>query len=126
MVFGMETLLVLLIGLAAGVCSGLFGIGGAIVIIPLLIFVMKIPQSSASAISLAALILPVGILAVWQYWQAGKLLPEHLKIAGFLAVGLFFGGYLGAKLAVHTPDALLRKLFACLLVLVAIKLWVKT
>ncbi len=113
----------MLIGLAAGVAAGIFGIGGGIVMVPLLVLLLSLPQQSASAISLVVILLPVGLPAILQYWYAGKLQPDHLKIAAILGLGVVVGSYLGAKLSLQLPDMLLRKLFAVLLVLVALKLW---
>src|SRR2546430_9158551 len=88
--------LVAMIGLMAGVVSGLFGVGGAIVIIPGLVLVAKLPQHTANGTSLAALLLPVGLLGAWEYYRRGQV---NVPYAAIIAVGLFFGALLGAKLA---------------------------
>jgi hypothetical protein len=113
----------MLIGLAAGLAAGVFGIGGGILMVPLMILLLSLPQQSASAISLVVILLPVGLPAILQYWHAGKLQPEHLKIAAILAVGVVVGSYFGAKLSLQLPEMVLRKLFAVLLVAVALKMW---
>src|SRR5256886_5813435 len=98
--------LVAMIGLMAGVVSGLFGVGGAIVIIPGLVLVAKLPQHTANGTSLAALLLPVGLLGAWEYYRRGQV---NVPYAAIIAVGLFFGALLGAKLAGTVSDVALRR-----------------
>ncbi len=114
------TLLFLAIGLFAGVLSGIFGIGGGIVIVPLLVFTAKMSQKSAMGTSLGALLLPVGALGAYAYWRDGHI---NLWAALWVAVGLFVGAYGGAMVALAVSDATLRKAFAVLLVVVAARLW---
>lgn len=116
-------LLFILIGLIAGILSGLFGIGGGIVIVPALIFFTGVSQQSASGTSLLALLLPVGVLGAFEYYKAGKIGPEDLKAGLLIALGLFFGAYFGSKLALSISEILLRKVFAVFMVFVAIKIW---
>ena len=111
----------LLIGLGAGVLSGLFGIGGGIVIVPALVFFTSMLQKTATGTSLAALLLPVGALGAWQYYKAGALDP---RAALLLAPGLFLGALLGAKLALQLPSRDLQRAFAVFLVLVAGRMWI--
>src|SRR2546423_8065544 len=108
--------LVALIGLVAGVVSGLFGVGGAIVIIPGLVLVANLPQHSANGTSLAALLLPVGLLGAWEYYRRGQV---NVPYAAIIAVGLFFGALLGAKLAGTVSDVALRRALGGVLVIVA-------
>ena len=114
--------LFLAIGLAAGVLSGLFGIGGGILIIPALIFFADFHTKLAIGTSLGAMLLPVGLLGAYAYHQAGNLNP---KGAILIAVGLFFGAWLGAKLAHAIPAAILQRMFAVFIVLMAIRLWIE-
>ena len=115
----MLTLLIgLAIGLAAGVLSGLVGIGGGIVIVPLLTLI-GLSQREASGTSLAALLLPVGLLATIEYYRRGEV--RVLSAAG-IAVGLFVGALVGAILAGHLSNDLVRKIFAVLLIAVAARL----
>src|SRR2546423_14012978 len=102
----MTGVLVALIGLVAGVVSGLFGVGGAIVIIPGLVLVAKLPQHTANGTSLAALLLPVGLLGAWEYYRRGQV---NVPYAAVIAVGMFFGALLGAELAGTGSDAALRR-----------------
>lgn len=113
-----------LVGVLVGICSGIFGIGGGVLIVPILALGFGYAQSTASGISLTAFILPIGALGVWEYWRTGRLTGDHIKVGLLLAVGLFVGAYLGAKVAGQLPEAALRKGFAVLMVGVAIRLWI--
>jgi len=115
----MTWVLVALIGLVAGVVSGLFGVGGAIVIIPGLVLVAKLPQHTANGTSLAALLLPVGLLGALEYYRRGQV---NVPYAAIIAAGLFFGALLGAKLAGPLSDAALRRAFGGFLMIVAVRL----
>jgi uncharacterized protein len=118
----MMWVLVAVIGLVAGVVSGLFGIGGAIVMIPGLVLIAKLPQHVANGTSLAALLLPVGVLGAIEYYRRGQV---NVSYAGILAAGLFFGAFLGAKLAAPLSDAALRRAFGAFLIIVAIRLLIR-
>ena len=117
----MTWLLVALLGLGAGVVSGLFGVGGAIVIIPGLVLLAKLPQHTANGTSLAALLLPVGVLGALEYYRRGQV---NAGYAAIIAAGLLVGALLGAKLAGTLPDAALRRAFGVFLLVVAGKLLV--
>jgi uncharacterized membrane protein YfcA len=111
--------LVAVLGLAAGVVSGLFGVGGAIVIVPGLVLLGKLPQHTANGTSLGALLLPVGLLGFLQYYKRGQV---NLPYAAIIAVGLFVGVLVGAQLAGSLSDVWLRRAFGILLLFVAGKL----
>ena len=110
----------LAIGLAAGVLSGLFGIGGGIVIVPALLFFARMSPATATGTSLGALLLPVGALGAWEYYRTGNL---DVRSSLLLAVGLFFGAYVGAKLNQVLSPVQAKRAFAVFLVLVAARLW---
>jgi uncharacterized membrane protein YfcA len=114
--------LFLAIGLVAGILSGLFGIGGGILIIPSLIFFANFHTKLALGTSLGAMLLPVGLLGALAYYQHGNI---DLKASLLIGLGLFLGAYIGAKLAHAVPGATLQRMFAVFLVLVAIRLWVE-
>ncbi|MBM3908429.1 MAG: sulfite exporter TauE/SafE family protein [Gemmatimonadetes bacterium] len=116
----MDSTLLVVIGIVAGVLAGLFGIGGGIVIVPALVYVVRMPLPTAIGTSLGALLLPVGALGAWSYWQNGHL---QWRASLWLALGLFVGAYLGAQFAQAISDVSLRRLFAVLLVGVALKMW---
>lgn len=115
------TLLLLAIGLGAGVLSGIFGIGGGIVIVPALLYLAKMTPQQASGTSLGALLLPVGALGAWTYYKAGHL---QWKASLLLAIGLFLGAWVGAQLASGLDATMLKRGFAVLLLAMAVKLWV--
>jgi uncharacterized membrane protein YfcA len=114
--------LYVLIGLAAGVLSGLFGIGGGMLIVPALVIVAQFHLKLALGTSLGALLLPVGVLGAYTYHQNGNL---DIKASLLLGVGLFFGAWVGARLAQVLPAAALQRMFAVFLVAAAARLWLK-
>lgn len=114
------TFIFLLIGLGAGVLSGIFGIGGGIVIVPALLFFARMPIARATGTSLGALLLPVGALGAWEYWRNGNL---DIRASLWIAFGLFTGVWLGAKVAQTTSPLVLKRAFAILLVVVAVRVW---
>lgn len=113
-------LLLLGIGLVAGVLSGLFGIGGGVVIVPALLFLAGMAPATATGTSLAALLLPVGALGAWEYYRQGQL---DLRAVLLLALGLFLGAWLGARFAQELSAVQLRRAFALFLALVAVRVW---
>lgn len=115
-----QIIITALIGLVAGVLSGLLGLGGAIVIIPALVMLLGYSQQTAQGTALVMMVLPVGALAAWQYYQQGFV---EVKTALILAAMFFIGGYFGAKLAVHIPHEMMKKGFAVVLLLIAVKIW---
>ena len=109
----------LLLGLAAGVLAGMFGIGGGLVIVPALIIVFKMKELDALGTSLAALIPPVGLLSTIKYHETGHV---NLKYAGLIALGLFIGGYFGARITLSLPAGTLQRLYGGLLAVIAIRM----
>src|SRR3954462_4801224 len=93
-------LIVILIGVVAGMLSGLVGIGGGLVIVPALVYFLGMPQHAAQGTSLALILLPVGILAVLSYYKQGHI---DVKIAGLLAIGFVADSYFGSKIALSLP-----------------------
>ena len=118
----MDLILAALIGLAAGILSGLFGIGGGVIVVPALIFLVGLEQRTATGTSLAALLLPVGILGVMTYARVGAV---KFPVAALLALGILLGTALGARVAFTLPEVWLRRSLALLLVFVAAQLWFK-
>ena len=115
-------LLFVAIGLGAGVLSGMFGIGGGIVIVPALMFVAKMKPVVATGTSLGALLLPVGALGAWEYYRRGNL---DIRASLFVALGLVGGAWVGARLAQQISSATLQRMFAVFLVIIAVRLWTK-
>ncbi len=110
----------LAIGLLAGVYAGMFGIGGGLIIVPALVLFYGLSQHAAVGTSLGALLLPVGALSAWVYWKNGNLNPGY---AALIALGLFLGAYLGARLVQPVSDLTLRRMFAGFLILVAVRMF---
>ena len=108
------------IGLLAGVLSGIFGIGGGVVIVPALILLAGVAPVTATGTSLAALLLPVGALGVWEYYRKGHL---NIGAALWIALGLFVGVWIGARVAQQLSPVQLKRAFAVFLVLVAGRIW---
>lgn len=119
----MTNLSYIVVGVLTGICSGFFGVGGGIVLVPILIFFFGYGQALASGTSLVSMLLPVGALGVWQYYKAGKIDTAQIQLGLLIATGIFLGTYLGAKVAVNLNETLLRKGFALLMVIAAAKLW---
>ena len=109
------TWLVLLLGFAVGAFSGVVGIGGGILFVPALVWLLKMDQYKAQGTSLGALLAPVGILAFLEYYRKGH---ADLRVALLLAVGFTVGGYFGAAAAIDVPEVWLRRIFAVTLVVV--------
>ncbi len=109
----------LVLGIAVGGVSGVIGLGGGVLLIPALTYFYGMSQKRAQGTSIATLLLPVGILAFWAFYKAGHV---DLKLALCIAVGFTIGGWFGGQYAQHFSDTVLRRGFAVLLVLLAIKL----
>ena len=114
-----SVILLIVIGIGAGMLSGLVGIGGGIIIVPALVFFLGFPQKMAQGTSLGILLLPVGILAVLQFYKAGFVDTTAVWV---VAIGFLAGGYFGSKFALSLPQDTLKKIFAVLLLLVAFKI----
>jgi len=110
------------IGIAVGIISGLIGVGGGIVMVPALIFAFGMDQKMAQGTSLAMLLPPTGILAFMRYYGEGH---ADLKLGLVMAAGVFIGGYFGGHWAQQIPNAILRRAFAGLLVVIAVKLFLE-
>ena len=103
------TVVYILIGAAAGVLSGLFGIGGGVVIVPALLYLAGMTPLAATGTSLGALLLPVGALGAWEYYRNGNL---DIRASLFIALGLFLGAFFGARLAQNLTPLMLKRSFA--------------
>ena len=114
-----QTLQYVALGIVGGTLAGLLGIGGAIIVVPSLVYLFGFEQKMAQGTTLAMLIPPIGLLAAWQYYQQNAV---DLKVAGILCVGMFVGGYIGGYVAVHLPGDILRKVFGVALILIAFKM----
>ena len=111
--------ILLLIGLVAGVLSGVVGIGGGIVIVPALVYFIGFSQRTAQGTSLAILLLPIGLLGVIQFYKAGYV---DIKVTAIIALAFFIGSYFGSRVALTIPQETLKKSFAILLLVISIKM----
>ena len=107
------------IGIVTGAFAGMLGIGGAIIMIPALVFFLGFNQQMAQGTSLAVMLPPIGIIAAYNYYKAGQV---NITYALILAVCFLIGSYFGSKWALSLPQATLKKIFGVLLLLVAAKM----
>jgi|ERR1700694_575089 len=112
-------LILIMIGLFAGVLSGLVGVGGGIIVVPALIYFLNFTQHQAQGTSLGLLLLPVGILAVMNYYHKGFI---DIKVVGIMAIAFVVGGWLGSKVALTVSEEAVKKIFAVLLFYTAFKM----
>jgi uncharacterized protein len=117
------TLLILLLGLTVGVMVGLLGIGGGVVLVPAMVYLLHYDQHMAQGTSLLILLPPIGLGALRQYWKNKNV---DLRAGIYCAVGFLLGGYLGGKIAVPMRSSLLQATFGFFLMLSAVLLWNKT
>ena len=115
----MELAKLIFIGLAAGVLSGMFGIGGGLIIVPALLYLMQMKELEAISTSLAALIPPVGLLGAAEYWKSGYI---NVKYAAIIAGGLFIGAYFGARVSLGMAPATIRRAYAVFLLVISARI----
>ena len=118
----MEVFVLLVIGLIAGLMSGFLGIGGGIIIIPALVYILGYSQQNAQGTSLGLLLPPIGLLAVLNYHKAGFV---NIKAATIMCASFIIGSYISSKLAVDLPEAILKKVFATFLLFYSFKLFLE-
>ena len=116
------TLIILLLGLAVGVLVGLLGIGGGVVLVPALVYLLGMDQHLAQGTSLFILLPPIGFGALREYWKQGQV---DLRAGILCAVGMLLGAYGGSLVALQLASRHLKGMFGCFLVLSAILLWRK-
>jgi hypothetical protein len=112
-------LLLILVGLAAGILSGMVGVGGGIIVVPALVLLLGFSQHEAQGTSLGLLLLPVGILAVLNYYKQGYI---DIKVVAIMSVAFVLGGWLGSKLSLAMPQETVKKIFALVLFYTAFRM----
>ena len=112
-------LILIIVGLASGMLSGLVGVGGGIIIVPALVFFLHFSQHQAQGTSLGLLMLPVGALAVYNYYKQGYV---DFKIVAVMAVAFVLGGWLGSKLSLVLSETVIKRIFAIVLLYTAFRL----
>lgn len=114
-----EIILLVVIGFLAGIVGGSLGLGGGIIIVPALVFILGFTQHEAQGTSLAVLLFPIGILGVINYAKNGYV---NYKYAVILIIAFILGSYLGSVISVHLPDKILKKVFGIFLLLISLKI----
>ncbi|MEO6537577.1 MAG: sulfite exporter TauE/SafE family protein [Ferruginibacter sp.] len=112
-------IILIIIGVAAGMLGGMVGIGGGIIIVPALIYFLGFSQKMAQGTSLAILLLPIGLLGVMQFYKQGYI---DIKVSLVIAIAFFFGSYFGSKIALSLSQETVKKIFAVLILLIALKM----
>lgn len=112
-------IILIVIGILSGLLAGVFGIGGAIIVIPALVFILGLSQHEAQGTSLAFMLPPVGIMATWNYWKGGHV---NWKFALILSLTFVVGAYLGSLYSANLSERMLRKAFGVLILIVAVKM----
>ncbi len=118
----MNIVLLLLTGLLVGIVSGIVGIGGGVLFVPILLHLFKYTQLDAQGTTLALLVPPIGLLAAYAYYINGHV---HIRTAAILAAGFFVGGLAGAYIAHGLPQSVLRKIFAIFMAVISIRMFFK-
>ena len=112
-------LILVIIGLMAGVFGGMFGVGGAIIMVPALVYFLGVDQHTAQGTSVAIMLPPIGLFAAYNYYKAGQV---NIWYAVVIAIAFLVGGYFGSKIALALPENLMKKIFGILLILVALRM----
>ncbi|NNF01099.1 MAG: sulfite exporter TauE/SafE family protein [Bacteroidia bacterium] len=115
----MEILVILLIGVIAGVFAGFIGIGGGLIIVPALVFILGMNQHMSQGTSLAMMLPPIGALAVYNYYKEGMV---DIRVAAILCISFFIGGYIGSKFAIALPENTIKRIFGVIIILAGVKL----
>lgn len=111
----------LFLGIIAGYFSGLVGIGGGVIIVPALVFIFGFTQHTAQGTTLALLVPPIGILAAYSYYQKGFV---DMKTVILIGIGFIIGGFIGGKMAIGLSEHLMKRIFAIVLIIVGVKMYI--
>lgn len=114
-----ELLILVLIGIAGGMLSGLFGVGGGVVIVPAFVFFLGMTQKEAQGTSLGLMLLPIGILAAHNYYKSGNI---DVKAGLIVAIAFVIGGFFGSKIALNISEVMLKRSFGILMLIVSLRL----
>ena len=107
------------IGLMTGVFGGIFGVGGAVIMIPAMVYFLSVDQHTAQGTSLAVMLPPIGLFSAYNYYKAGQV---NIWYAVIIAVTFMIGGYFGSMIALKLPENLMKKIFGVFLLLTALRL----
>jgi uncharacterized protein len=112
-------IILVIIGLMTGVFGGIFGVGGAIIMIPALVYFLGVDQQTAQGTSLAVMLPPIGLFAAYNYYKAGEV---NLWFALIISLAFMIGGFFGAKIALNLPELVMKRIFGMLLLVVGVKM----
>ncbi|MEO6166963.1 MAG: sulfite exporter TauE/SafE family protein [Chitinophagales bacterium] len=116
----METvIIILIIGIFAGIFSGFIGIGGGLIVVPCLVYFLGMEQHAAQGTSLAMMLPPIGVMAVYNYYQAGQV---DFKVAAILCISFVIGSFFGSKIAISLSADQIKKAFGIIIILLGIKM----
>lgn len=115
----MSQLLYVILGIVAGIFGGMFGIGGGTILIPALVYLFGLTQHQAQGTTLAIMVPPIGLLAALRYYYSGNV---KLAMAGFICLGFFVGGLIGAHFIHGISEPVLKKMFGVYLVFIAARM----
>ncbi len=118
--FSMEiVIIILIIGVFAGVFSGFIGIGGGLVVVPCLVYFLGMSQHTAQGTSLAMMLPPIGVMAVYNYYKSGQV---DFKVAAILCISFVAGSFFGSKIAISLSPDQLKKAFGVIIILLGLKM----
>ncbi|MBI2270124.1 MAG: sulfite exporter TauE/SafE family protein [Bacteroidetes bacterium] len=116
----MNTIIILLcVGLLAGILSGMVGIGGGIIIVPALVYFLGVSQHTAQGTTLAMFLMPIGILGVFNYYKAGHV---DVKTALIIAITFVLGSFVGSKIAIGLDQTMVKRIFGVIILIISIKM----
>jgi len=115
----MDTVIIVLIGITGGFASGLLGIGGAVIMVPALVYIAGFNMHTAQGTTLCAMVPPIGALAAIQYYRSGF---ADIKTAVIIATVFILGAFLGSKLAVKMQPHMLKRIFGLVLLYISLKM----
>jgi uncharacterized membrane protein YfcA len=107
------------IGLSAGIFGGMIGLGGGVIMIPAMVYLLGLDQHTAQGTSLAVMLPPVGLLAAYNYYKAGNC---DIRFAAIIAAAFFIGGYFGSRISLNIPVVTLKRIFAISLIIISLNM----
>lgn len=111
-----------IIGFLAGTLSGFIGIGGGVIMVPALIYALGVSQHEAQGISITVMLLPIGILAFYNYYQSGQVTNQYIGYAAIIAFTFLIGGYYGSKISLRINPQVVKLIFGVLMMYVGFKM----
>ncbi|HTH55349.1 MAG TPA: sulfite exporter TauE/SafE family protein [Cyclobacteriaceae bacterium] len=116
----METVVIILvIGIFAGMLSGFIGVGGGLIVVPCLVYILGMSQHAAQGTSLAMMLPPIGAIAVYNYYKAGHV---DFRVAAILCISFVVGSFFGSKIALSISPTQIKKIFGVLIIILGAKM----